>query len=464
MTIMTQQLLYNNNITKILPLLTLFNTIYIKRTKITLAILIKELSYTNYNIIINEYSTEPELFLLYTNNPVFNNAQLCIFEKKTLKPLLIFYNTPVSTDFTYNNSCYSENQKSTNIIVNEIYFYEKHICLFNYNNKWYITYQYNISLCSSDKLSNNIVKIFLELIDNKIDLHTCDPNLCYHFTVHHSYFKPYGLYDSSIKSNIFFLYATKKYDLTLEQCLVMCNHKQKQLIFSDFNEIKSSLAIINNDTIENKQLIIIGFSIYNLDISTQENIHEIKNIYTNIYIKINNTMPAHKNQHWCYLELYNENKLNNILPYIHKYYYDIIKRINITLKILSKEILNIYHLTRKKQNSDLYFHLSHNFKKILYELHRIYVSKKYLFMDEEVIDNIYDDDYFLLDLNYNKKQSISIVIVHNYLKSLPVKQLIQLFFDRKLLLATLSDINYQHCNKIFNNSIDMIIIIELLSQ
>ena len=72
-------------------------------------------------------------------------------------------------------------------------------------------------------------------------------------------------------------------------------------------------------------------------------------LQTEMYQKISKIKPNNSNIYQCYLELYQKDKLQFYLPFVTKYYYDIIKRINNSMRTLSKEILNIYHVTRKKK-------------------------------------------------------------------------------------------------------------------
>jgi hypothetical protein len=152
----------------------------------------------------------------------------------------------------------------------------------------------------------------------------------------------------------------------------------------------------------------------------------------------------------AYLELYQKNILNDILPYIHKYPLCVVKRINISIRTISKEILNIYHLTRQKQNTPLYECLSQHYKKTLYDLHKIYVTQKYG-------DFIVKSNEML-----KEKKSISVDIVYNHIKGLPIDDLLQLFIDRKNLIAHLSSCNYDYGKILIINNIDMIAQMELM--
>ena len=74
------------------------------------------------------------------------------------------------------------------------------------------------------------------------------------------------------------------------------------------------------------------------------------NFNTKLYNKIHSYFVSNKNIHQIHLKLYQLNKCNEILPYITNNYIDIVRRINLSIKTLSREMLNIYFLTRNKQN------------------------------------------------------------------------------------------------------------------
>ena len=152
-----------------------------------------------------------------------------------------------------------------------------------------------------------------------------------------------------------------------------------------------------------------------------------------------------------YLQLYQNNKLGDVLLYLHKYPADVIRRINMSIKILSKELLNIYHLTRKKQNSDLYEILPQSYKKSLYDLHKIYVDQKFGEFSTKFHELLIE------------KKSISVDIVYNYVKDLLTTNLLQIFSDREILINQLNKINHDLTGIINVDNIDILTQIKLMS-
>jgi hypothetical protein len=168
-------------------------------------------------------------------------------------------------------------------------------------------------------------------------------------------------------------------------------------------------------------------------------------MYTNIYKFILCNLPKNKNQYWNYLELYQCNKLYDILPYVHKYPYGTIHRIHNSIQLLSGEILNIYHLTRNKKNELLYNSLTKSYKSIIYDLHSTYINNKLR----------------------NKMMSIRFDNVYYYLKHTKPEILRQIFFDRKILIEKLLKTKFDIKRIISTNdtdNIDLIIQTELMSN
>jgi hypothetical protein len=155
----------------------------------------------------------------------------------------------------------------------------------------------------------------------------------------------------------------------------------------------------------------------------------------NIYDKINSILPKYNNINKIYLELYKNDNLNKIINYITPYGYDILKRINDSMKTISKEYLNIYHLTRKKANPLLYEKMNQMNKKILYELHTIFINTR---KNEYIINDFFVD-----------KKSLNVDIVYKYLKKLSIDDIQQIYLERDNLIEITKNILYDKNFKIF---------------
>jgi hypothetical protein len=132
--------------------------------------------------------------------------------------------------------------------------------------------------------------------------------------------------------------------------------------------------------------------------------------------------PNNNNIHQSYLELYQTDKLMEFVPYFTKYSTEIIKRIHTSMKNMAKEILDLYHSTRKKKNGQVYAKLTDQYKKVLYDLHGIYIQQR----RDDFVDGEQDSDKIAKSINVHN--------VYHYIKSLPPRELRQLYFDRTKLM------------------------------
>jgi hypothetical protein len=101
---------------------------------------------------------------------------------------------------------------------------------------------------------------------------------------------------------------------------------------------------------------------------------------------------------------------------------------------MSREILDIYHMTRKKKNSELYILLPQSYRQILYQLHSTYIDQK---------NNIETSDIkemeFELSDDSDNKVSISVDNVYTKLKELDTSLLIDLYKDREELVINIEN-------------------------
>lgn len=200
-------------------------------------------------------------------------------------------------------------------------------------------------------------------------------------------------------------------------------YKSDNLYYSCFDELIFDLENISVLNEQKKKLTRGGFIInYN-------NIDYLINTY--IYQKIYDIIPPFKNINKCFIELYKNDNLSFIINFMSPYPSDIIKRVNFAVKTISREFLNIYYVTRKKANSELYNILSNNYKTILFDLHKIFIYARK--NDESSIDNNYDDFY--------EKKSMNHDIIYKYLKKINIDLLCNVFIDRLDLLNNIHNIH-----------------------
>ena len=192
------------------------------------------------------------------------------------------------------------------------------------------------------------------------------------------------------------------------------------------NEILLKIENISIQSRIKKKINIIG---YQLLINNQKYV-----IYTEIYNELIKERKKYKNLQEMYLSLYQQNRIINIVPFITPYVKEIKYRIDTTIKTLAKEILNIYHATRKQKNKDLYEILTDSYKKTIFGLHGMYIDDK--------IKEINNQEY-----DYKENKSITVYDVYYYIKCIPYQQIIQMLKDRSIMISY-----FDHNNKIFNKT------------
>jgi len=356
-----------------------------------------------HNIYINEYHN---LKLIYTSN-LFEN----LHHSNEIVDYIIHNIDFIITDSNFNIITYvSKNLFINSSIKNELCInWDKCSIYYNYIGLYTIFFihdniKYYFIKYKIDKFENSPFKF----VDNNIFDNYNSP---IHKIVCYNKLKFILSYDSS-----FNIINKKIYNLD-----------SPKLKFNSYDELEDLHYKNINITERNKKLFNGGFIlIYN----GQKYI-----LLNKIYEKITEILPKYNNINKIYLDLYKNDKLNKIINYLTPYYYDVLKRINYSMKTIAKEYLNIYHLTRKKSNPQLYEKMSNTNKKILYELHTIFINTR----KNEYLTN----EYFI------DKKSLNVEIVYKYLKKLNIEQLEQIFIDRDNLIEITKNVLYDINFKIF---------------
>jgi hypothetical protein len=366
-----------------------------------------------------------------------------IISNSLKKPIVSFSNNIIYDNGTI-DIVSKLNWKSFEII--EYNFNSAYVILFYQNETWYITYDETIT-----KLSN-VQNLYSRVLNNlfaeyNIELSKLQTNVSYHLMLTHPSLSKVTQHD--VKS-ITLLWTC---DNTINLIDIETPFNKNLKYFSCLDELQISLEIECNNDMMNKSLSFGGYFIKIPYLFGNKQQYMCCVIRSNLYKHILSILPKNDNKYISYLELYQKNELSDVIVYIHKYPNDVIRRINMAIRTLSKEILNIYHLTRKKQNIVLYTNLSRGYKKVLFELHKIYVTQKHLEISSKQSKN---------GAQLIEKKSISVDVVYDYLKSINVSDLIQIFKDRTEIINALVDENYKLYN-IFNlNDIYIVTQIELM--
>jgi hypothetical protein len=397
----------------------------------------------NYNINIKEYD---DICLFYTPSVFYNfhstnilidnmihQLDTCILDKTMLLPIVyktkhINHTTNSDTELDHqynNNTSYISTLQSLNFLddKNRVKIYNnyvgEYIVLFNNNNKWLMLHNTDIIDINKDK--NMLTELFNNiLIDKNIKLDSLDENNTYHFVIVHYRLNKcimYPQWGNEFKELVL-IKSEQKYTLIEKKVEhINCLIKNRQIYLSCLDELYMYLENLNYYNTIDRKLTDRGLLVSFFDKDNQQ-------IYVNfnikLYNKIHSYFVSHKNIHQIHLKLYQLNKCNDILPYISNNYIDIVRRINMSIKTLSKELLNIYFLTRNKQNKQLYDVLQKSYKNILFNMHRIFMKKKDM--------DIYNHDELI------EKKSVTINNVYNYLKNMNNDELVKLYSDRHYII------------------------------
>lgn len=388
----------------------------------------KELANITTNINIKE---DDELFLTYYDNKHKNditqlerNTKSVIFEKETLLPLVTQHNK-----IYYNNDAleYLKDKKWENVKVEKCY--EGTVLTVYHHKKWYISTRRCLDASESKWIKNKSYKdMFLEAIEGKFELEDLDKNLCYYFILIH--FKNKNIinyanngFGDNYKEVIHFS-TTEKYTLKETEYDISNIKKVEKINFNNLDELLLNINSINDNNINKKCITMEG---YILKVYDENGNFTILKIQTSIYQILMKIKPNNSNVNQSYLELYQNDKLNDYLPYFTKYNTDIIKRIHMSMRTIAKEVLDLYHGTRQKKNPEVYKLLKDQYKKVLYGLHGLFIS-------------------FRKPTDKNNKQVRSITVhdVYHYLKNLTPVQLRQIFHERMYMLD--NNINCEYLN------------------
>lgn len=261
------------------------------------------------------------------------------------------------------------------------------ITCFKYENSWYTINGFNLV-----PISPEILKIVEKLDDNNY----------YLFMVNAT--------ELIIQPKLILLYAKQKKTHQLVNIELDIPIESK-IYFSCVDELLLYLERVSDKNVLTKKLTIEGVMI-----QFPDDTYTI--LQTECYKKIYGMYPKTKNIHLGFLELYKKDKLSTFLPFYSNYSNDILHRINMAIKTLSREILNIYHVTRNKKNIDTYESLSDVYKKVLYDIHGLYISYKKKNNDDELDEN----------------SSINVHNVYYYIKELDMETTIKIFESRKIML------------------------------
>lgn len=351
-----------------------------------------------------------------TGSPIVDNNKSVIVCKQNYKPIVsqfnkIIYNMDAVEfmkdkkweDFTFKH-CY----EGTMIIV--FYAYEK----------WYVCTRKCLDASKSTWIKGrSYYELFMDAISGKFKLDELDKKYCYHFIlIHH---KNRNIVDYSYITNYYknvsLAMVTEKYTFNKIDYHINGVIHPTEYRFNNMDEVKKHLEMISINNKKTHHITTEGVIVEHKD-NTKNGELTLLKLQTPVYREIEEIKPNTSNLDAMFLELYQKDKLRNVMSYFTKQEYEVFKRIHTSMKTLSEEFLNIYHMTRGHKNEGLYEKLPKSYKCAIYIIHGVYLKKKEKEKENELGD----------------KKSIVIHDVYKCLKTLESRNLRNIYVDRLQLV------------------------------
>jgi hypothetical protein len=376
----------------------------------------------NSDIIINELETFTTT--IYQKNP-FKKICSFITHNSTNNNAIVTIKNTYQTEF--DNLIIKNSMEGINLIL----FYDE---------TWKFISEKSL-FCNDTYYRNKKLITLVEdvIYEKKINLDILDKKNMYYFVLlHHKNngilnFNHYGSGYKELYLDFYLENENNKFKINLNPYLELSKRKinikfVNKANFKNISELIDGLNQLSYDNMSLKKITLEGYNIYVI----KENTISLYKLQTHIYQQVLNTKPKYFNIHQGYLELYQENKLKEYLPYFTNYHSEITHRISMSVRTISKEFLDIYHFLKKTKKQELYNNIPNTYKKILYKIHGIYIdSRKNDFIKNEKKEEIDKEDF---DENKHDTKSITVHDIYHYLKSLSTSVLKQIYLDRESLI------------------------------
>ena len=356
-------------------------------------------------------------------NPIEASCKSLIIERDTLNIIGTQYD-----NILYNNDAldFLKDKPFNRVTVQKCYEGTT-VLVYYYGDKWFVSTRRCIDASNSVWIKGlSYRQMFDETaLDCKLDLDTLDKNYCYHFILVHHKNKNIVNYANLTNDykEMYHVLTIEKITLKEHPDYVIPNQEETKVKkiteekYENIDKILDDLRIISQQDEKTKCITTEGFIIkYYLD----DNLFRLLKLQTNIYKRISKLKPNNSNINQAYLELYQKDKLKFMVPYFTKYKTEVLNRVHKSMKTLSREILDLYHITRHQKNPDIYNSLPGQYKTVLYNLHGMYLKK---------ISNNPEKT--------EKLDSINVHDVYHHLKSeLKPNELRQLFYERLTIIES----------------------------
>lgn len=416
-----------------------------------------------YNLSLKENEDICMLYYNTNNNITEDNSQRdahvvtleiscrsAIIEKSTLKIISTQFNKIL---YNEDSIAFLKDRPLKNAVIQKCY--EGTLLLvFHHNNRWYVTTRRCLDARESTWVDGkSYYELFTEAVQNKFTFDDLNTNYCYQFILVHYRNKNIVSYDwlGNEYKELFHNMTTHKY--TLNEVEHKLNNVKYIGVenFNTLDEINAELKKVSDANSANKKITLEGYVLRYYENEMHTGPYILLKLQTGIYDRLMKMKPNNSNLHQGFLELYQNNNINEFLPYFTRYSGEVVRRINNSMKTLSTEILNLYHMTRGKKNAELYTILPEQYKRILYEIHGLYISNRQQQQRESnntinTTDNTTDNTTANTTANNGtnnleniensklSKKTINVYDVYHYLKQLPANKLRQLFYDRYVII------------------------------
>ena len=333
--------------------------------KSTIYQLINENTFTNLknklltedNICVKEKDNMAIIYSEDTNSSA-NSCRSVIIDTETMELVATQFNR-----ILYNSKAidYIKKVDDWNKITFQPLYDGSVILVYYHRDKWHISTRRCIEGDEAKWVKDtSCLQMFNDAKDNVFTFDELNKNHCYYFLLSH--YKNKGLMDNFMQQQYTDSYAKLFHFLTVEKGtsnIINCTINSKVDIlpvekFDNLENVISKIKMIGKENELNKMITNEG---YLVRIKEKQDIVFCK-LQTYIYQKLIKLKPNNSNSYQIYLELYQQNLLNDVLPFYTNYSNDIISRIHKAMLTLTKEILNIYFLTRNKKHPNIYNILS----------------------------------------------------------------------------------------------------------
>lgn len=364
-----------------------------------------------------------DLFIIYSNkqNAVYDttdvafNYKSVVYDKTNFSQIVTQYNNVIYNDEAIK---YVQNVNWENITVQKCYEGTL-IIVFNHNGKWYTTTRRCLDANESIWIKNNSYgQLFTEAINEKFTFDDLDVNYCYHFVLVHHKNKNIVSYTDleDDYKNVYHILTTEKYSMNEVNYKVPNVDIVEEEIFENMDALLLKLNNYNRDDVTTQLITFEGYVLKHYTGQVHNSPFITLKLQTKLYETLLRYKPNNSNIYQCFLELYQQDKLNFCIPFFLQRLEGItaencgllITCVHVAFRNMAKELSTLYFMTRKKNNKDVYEALPSSYKKVLFGIHGIYLN--------------------------NNTIPISPYAVYNYMKFMPSKDLRYIFFERQQMM------------------------------